>query len=800
MPDYINDPTLPVEQPETLSIPDVLPVMPIRGGVVFPNLVTALAVTNPSTIKLVDEALTRQKIVCIVAQRDPNEEDPGPDDLYRVGGVSLILRMRRFPDDTLRIVIQGIERGKIEKFEQEEPYFAARVKLIRPRERLDVAAEALMRNVVSSFQKLVTMVPYIPEELMSVALNIHEPNVLADFVAAHVNFEIPEKQQLLETFSPKVRLRLLDEFLSKEIGVVELGVKIRERVKGEVDKTQREYFLREQLKAIREELGEKDERTAEIEELTEKIKAKPLPEAVRETVMKELDRLRIMPPAAAEYTVVRTYIDWFINLPWEEGTEDKLDIKRAKRILEEDHYDLEKVKERILEYLAVRKLKPDSKGPILCFLGPPGVGKTSLGRSIARALGRKFVRLSLGGVRDEAEIRGHRRTYVGALPGRILQSLRTAGFNNPVFMLDEVDKVGADFRGDPSSALLEVLDPEQNNSFSDHYIEVPFDLSKVMFIATANVMQTIIPALRDRMEVIELPGYIDEEKLEIAKRYLLPRQLEQAGLKLNAVEFSDDAIYAIINGYTREAGVRNLEREIGSVIRKVARRHAEGKKRKVSVTPNTLSRYLGPRKFHSELRAREGTVGVATGLAWTPVGGEILFIEATMMPGSKGLTLTGSLGDVMKESAQAALSFLRSHASSLKLPSVDLTKTDLHIHIPSGAIPKDGPSAGLALTSALYSLFSGRTIDPRVAMTGEITLTGRILPVGGIKEKVLGAKRAGITTILLPAENEKDLAEIPEHVRKGLEFHTVKTINQAMRFLFADVGNNKLKKSERKKN
>lgn len=516
-----------------------------------------------------------------------------------------------------------------------------------------------------------------------------------------------------------------------------------------------------------------------------------MPEQTAETALKELDRMQMMPPAAAEYTVVRTYIDWILNLPWEEGTEDNLDIKRAQRILDEDHYDLERVKERILEYLAVRKLKPDSKGPILCFVGPPGVGKTSLGRSIARALGRKFVRLSLGGVHDEAEIRGHRRTYVGALPGRILQSLRTAGTNNPVFMLDEIDKVGADFRGDPSSALLEVLDPEQNFSFSDHYIEVPYDLSRVMFIATANVMQTIIPALRDRMEVIELPGYIDEEKLQIAKRYLFPRQLEQAGLKSTAVEFTDDAIYVIISGYTREAGVRNLEREIGSVIRKVVRRHAEGKKRKVNITPNNVSNYLGPVKFHSELRARRGTVGVATGLAWTPVGGEILFIEATGMPGSKGLTLTGSLGDVMKESAQAALSFLRSHAESLQLEKIDLSKTDLHIHIPSGAIPKDGPSAGLALTAALYSLFSSKAIDPMIAMTGEVTLTGRVLPVGGIKEKVLGAKRAGINTILIPEENLKDLEEIPEHVRKGLIFHTVKNIKQAMKLLFPAAHNEK---------
>ncbi len=765
-------------------LPETLPILPIKGGVIFPNLATGLAISNPTLIKLVDDSLSSHKIVCIVTQRDAEIENPEPRELYDVGVVSLILKMRRYPDETLRIFVQGMMRGRIERYVQHDPYLTAKVELIRADKRRDTATEALMRNVVSSFQKLVSMVPYLPEELMSVVLNIHDSDRLADFVASYVNFEVPEKQRLLDTIAPKERLKQLDTLLAKELSILELGEKIRDRVKGEVDKSQREYFLREQLKAIREELGEADERTAEIEELREKIEAKAMPDETNEVALKQLDRLRMMPTAAAEYTVVRTYIDWLLNLPWQEGTEDNLAIRRAKRILDEDHYDLEKVKERILEYLAVRKLKPTSKGPILCFVGPPGVGKTSLGRSIARALGRKFLRLSLGGVRDEAEIRGHRRTYVGALPGRILQSLRTAGSNNPVFMLDEIDKVGADFRGDPSSALLEVLDPEQNFSFSDHYIEVPFDLSQAMFIATANITQTIIPALHDRMEIIELPGYIDEEKLEIAKRYLIPRQLEQAGLKSSAVEFAEDGIFGIIKSYTREAGVRNLEREIGSVIRKIARRHAEGRKRKVKVNAKNISNYLGPTKFYSELAAREGTIGVATGLAWTPVGGEILFVEATRMPGSKALTLTGSLGDVMKESAQAALSFLRSHAEDLKLDTLDTSKTDLHIHIPSGAIPKDGPSAGLALTSALYSLLSGKTIDPSIAMTGEITLTGRVLPVGGIKQKVLGAKRAGITTILLPAENEKDLAEIPKHVRTGLTFRTVKSIRDALRILF----------------
>lgn len=769
------------------EIPDTLPVLPIKGGVIFPNLATSLVVSTSSLIKLVDEALAGRKLVCIVTQKNPELENPTGDDLYKVGVVSLILRMRRYPDDTLRIVVQGIQRSVIDEYVQSQPYLAARLKLIQEKTEHDNATEALMRNVISSFQKLVSMVPYLSDELISIALNIHESDKLADYIASYVNFDTAEKQKILEALQPKERLRLLDTLLSKEIGILELGAKIRDRVKGEVDKSQREYFLREQLKAIREELGEADERTAEIEELRAKIEAKEMPDGAKETAFKELDRLRLMPPAAAEYSVVRSYIDWLLALPWKEYTEDKLDMRRARKVLEEDHFDLEKVKERILEYLAVRKLKPDSKGPILCFVGPPGVGKTSLGRSIARALGRKFVRLSLGGMHDEAEIRGHRRTYVGALPGRILQSLRQTGSNNPVFMLDEIDKVGADFRGDPSSALLEVLDPEQNFSFSDHYIEIPYDLSQVMFIATANVTQTIIPALRDRMEVIELPGYIDEEKLQIAKRYLVPRQLEQAGLKSSDVDFTEAGIFEIIKSYTREAGVRNLEREIGSVIRKIARRHAEGKKSKARVETKDVQEYLGPAKFHSELAAREGIVGVSTGLAWTPVGGEILFIEATAMPGSKGLVLTGSLGEVMKESAQAALSFLRSHAGELRLEELDLSKQDLHIHIPSGAIPKDGPSAGLALTAALYSLFSKQAIDPKIAMTGEITLTGRVLPIGGVKEKVLGAKRAGITTILLPEENEKDLKEIPANVRKGLTFRKVGSIEQTLRFLFERV-------------
>ncbi len=774
-----------------IEIPKELGVVPIKGGVIFPNLVAPLVITNPKFIKLIDEVLSKHKIIFVVAQKDPQIEEPKPKDLYEIGVISLILRMMRLPDNTVRLLVQGVKRGRIKKFAKEEPYLLVEVEEIKETVEEDTDTKALMRNVLSTFQRLVEMAPYLSEELAIMAVNIQSPDKLSDFIASYVNFSTEEKQKLLEIPSAKKRLEKLVELLSKEIEILELGERIKERVKGEMDKAQREYFLREQLKAIQKELGMLDEKTAEINELKEKIEKAGMPEEAKKAAYRELDRLQLMPPQAAEYVVSRTYLDWLINLPWSKSTQDNLDINRAKNILDEDHYNLEKVKERILEYLAVKKLKPDSKGPILCFVGPPGVGKTSLGRSIARALGRKFVRISLGGIRDEAEIRGHRRTYIGALPGRIIQGIRNAGTNNPVFMLDEIDKVGADFRGDPSSALLEVLDPEQNHSFSDHYIEVPFDLSNVMFIATANITHTILPALRDRMEIIELPGYTQEEKLQIAKHYLVSRQLSETGLSKKDVEFTDEAIMKIIEEYTREAGVRNLEREIGSILRKIAKKFASGEKEPIKLTPEKIEEFLGPPKFYSEVASREKIPGVATGLAWTPTGGEILFIESTKMRGNNNLILTGSLGDVMKESAQAALSYLKSNAKRLKISEEEFENKDIHIHVPQGAIPKDGPSAGIAIAMSLYSLFTNKPIDPKIAMTGEITLTGRVLPVGGIKEKILGAKRAGIKKVILPKENEKDLKDIPSHMKKGLEFLFVERIDQAAEYIFDTKGTQK---------
>ncbi|MEO0076289.1 MAG: endopeptidase La [candidate division WOR-3 bacterium] len=772
------------EEIKKSEIPDQLPILAIRGGVIFPGVIVPLVISTNRALKLVDEALAGNKMVCAVTQKDQNIEEAGPDDLYRIGTISYILKMLRFPDGTMRILLQGVKRAQINAYVQTDPYLKALVAPIDEPEKKDISTEALMRNILNMFQKLSELAQYLPDELSTIVLNIESPSKLADFIAHYLNITIEEKQKLLETIDPTERLSNLVPLLNKEISILELSAKIRERVKGELDKSQRDFVLREQLKAIQKELGETDELTAEINELREKIEKMNMPKEVKDVALKELNRLSKMSPQVAEYTVVRTYLDWLINLPWSISSEDNLDIKRVKKILDQDHYNINKVKERILEYLSIKKLRKDSKGPILCFVGPPGVGKTSLGRSIANALGRKFVRFSLGGIRDEAEIRGHRRTYVGALPGRIIQGIRNAGTNNPVFMLDEIDKIGTDFRGDPSSALLEVLDPEQNFSFSDHYLEVPFDLSKVMFITTANMVDTIIPALRDRMEIIEIPGYIDEEKLMIAKKFLIARQLKEAGLTKKDVVFSDKAIQKIITDYTREAGVRNLEREIGAIIRKVARLYAEGKKKRVYINSVNLNKYLGPPKYFSEVAARQGITGVSTGLAVTPFGGEILFIEATRMKGQKGLLLTGSLGDVMKESAQAALSYIRSNSEKFKINEDFFTNSDIHIHIPSGATPKDGPSAGIAISAALLSLLKNIPIDPHIAMTGEITLTGRVLPVGGIKQKIIAANRAGIKTVLLPAENKKDLIEIPENVKKNLNFIFVKSIKDVHSVLF----------------
>lgn len=769
---------------KSVQIPGKLGIIPIKGGVIFPDQTVPLIIHTQKLAKLIDEILTTNKLAGALTQRNPEIEEPKPDEVYHFGCVIQITKMLRFPDGTIRLLVKGLKRFKIAEFVQTEPYLKAKINIISRTYKKTMALEALMRNVVSMFQHLVSLAPYLPDEFAALVLNIEDPDRLADFVTSYTNFDYTEKQLLLQIVDPKERFSKLIPLLQKEISILELGAKIRSQVKDELDKGQREYYLREQLKAIQKELGETDEHTREIKQLKKKILEAKMPKETTKVALKELDRLAKMPPQAAEYTVSRTYIDWLISIPWSISTKDNLDIKRAQKILDEDHYDLERVKQRILEYLAVKKLKPDSKGTILCFIGPPGVGKTSLGKSIARALGRKFIRISLGGIRDEAEIRGHRRTYVGALPGRIIQSIKTRGTNNPVFMLDEIDKVGADFRGDPSSALLEVLDPEQNNAFSDHYLEVPYDLSKVMFIATGNVVDPIIPALKDRMEIIELPGYILEEKLEIAKKYLIPRQLTENGLKPSNLVFTDQALKRISGNYTKEAGVRNLEREIGSICRKVAKRVAEGKKQTIKITPKNLSEFLGPPKTFAEVAARKGEVGVATGLAWTPFGGEILFIESIKMQGKRRLILTGLLGDVMKESCQAALSYLKTKLRSWKMSEATLDGYDVHIHIPSGAIPKDGPSAGLAVVLSLASLLRNEPINPKNAFSGEITLTGRILPVGGIKEKVIAAKRAGIKRVILPQENKKDLKEIPKHVRAGLSFIYVSKIDQALNAVF----------------
>ncbi len=786
-------------QDKSIKIPNELGIIPIKGGVVFPEQIVPLVIHTPKLAILIDEILTTNKLAGALTQRDPETEEPKPEEVYTVGCVIQINKMLRFPDGTIRLLIKGLTRFKAVNFTQLEPYLKVKIDIIPSEYKKTMALEAMMRNVVTMFQQLVSLAPYLPDELGALILNIDDPNRLADFITSYSNFEFNEKQTLLETTDPKERITKLIPMLQKEISILKLGVKIRSQVKNELDKGQREFYLREQLKAIQKELGETDEHTREIEDLKRNIKAMKMPKETEKVAFKELDRLSRIPPQAAEYTVARTYIDWLISIPWSKSTKDNLDIKRAQRILNEDHYDLVKVKERVLEYLAVKKLKPDAKGTILCFIGPPGVGKTSLGKSVARALGRKFVRISLGGIRDEAEIRGHRRTYVGALPGRIIQSIKACGTNNPVFMLDEIDKVGADFRGDPSSALLEVLDPEQNNTFSDHYLDVAFDLSRVMFIATGNIVDPIIPALKDRMEIIELPGYILEEKIEIAKRYLIPRRISENGLKSNKISFDNKALKIIISNYTKEAGVRNLERAIGSICRKVAKGVAEGKRQSVHITPKNIAKFLGPPKTYSEVAARRGEIGVATGLAWTPFGGEILFIESIKMKGKKELILTGLLGDVMKESCQAALSHLKAKLSSWNIGEDVFKDYDIHIHIPSGAIPKDGPSAGLAVVMSLLSLLRGQAINPKIAFSGEITLTGRVLPVGGIKEKVIAAKRAGIEKIVLPKDNKKDLDEIPKHVRAGLSFEFVSNIDQALNIVLSLRNKNRGKKTNKQK-
>ena len=764
---------------EEQEIPEHLPVLPLHQGVLFPELTVPLLVSRPDHIKLIDEALVKDRALVAVAQRDETVEKPGLVDLYRVGVAAFILKMMRTPEGHYHLLIRTSKKVRLLDTVQEEPYLVAKVEIIEEAVQMDKQIEAMVLNIRNLFQKVVELAS-MPTELALVATNVEGPHPLISLVASNLDLTLAEAQEILETLQTQTALERLTVHLNKTLETLELSQEIQKKIKDGMDKTQRDYMLREQLKAIQKELGEGDERTVEIDELKKKLEETPMPDEVRDVAGKELDRLSRMPPAAAEYTVSRTYLDWLLELPWEFSTEDNLDITAAQETLDADHYDLEKVKKRVIEYLAVRKLKQDMKGPILCFVGPPGVGKTSLGQSIARTLGREFIRISLGGVRDEAEIRGHRRTYVGALPGRIVQGLRKAGANNPVFMLDEIDKVGTDFRGDPSSALLEVLDPEQNHTFSDHYLEVPIDLSQVMFITTANILDTIPPALRDRMEVIELPGYIEEDKLMIAKRYLLPEQLEAHGLKADLIELEDDAIRSIIRSYTREAGVRNLERQIAAVCRGVAKEVAAGREQVTRIGPDNLEEFLGPVLFIPELAARAWGPGLATGLAWTPTGGDIIFIEAARMPGKGGLTLTGQLGDVMKESATAALTYVRAHAAQLNIEENFLDGSDIHIHVPAGAIPKDGPSAGIAMLVTLASLISGKQVRRDVAMTGEITLRGDVLPVGGIKEKVLAAHRAGIREVILPHVNDKDLPDVPEQVREAMKFHLVRAMPDAL--------------------
>jgi ATP-dependent Lon protease len=765
---------------DKIVIPEEISILPLRGTVLYPDLILPIMVGRKKSVKLIDDAMDSDRIIGVITQKRSEIEDPKESDLYSVGVAALILRMIRELDGSQRVIVQGVSRMKVREYIQREPYYKARSEVIDEGLVQGVEIDALMMNLKNLFQRAVELAPYLTSELGTMVSNIKSPAILSDLIASNLNISTAEKQGILETFDIRERLTKVHLFLNKEVQVLELGNKIQSQVKEDMDRTQREYYLREQLKAIKKELGELDEHSTEIKELKEKIKKAKMPPEALAAAEKELDRLAKIPPASAEYTVARTYLDWLAELPWSDTTEDNLDIDNAQKTLDEDHYDLEKVKKRILEYLAVRKLKSDMKGPILCFVGPPGVGKTSLGKSIARTMGRKFIRISLGGVRDEAEIRGHRRTYVGALPGRIIQGIKKAGSNNPIFMLDEVDKIGMDFRGDPSSALLEVLDPEQNFSFSDHYIDVNFDLSKVMFITTANVLDTIPPALRDRMETLELPGYSEDQKMMIAKEFLISKQINEHGLSSEFIEFQDAALQVIISSYTREAGVRNLEREIATICRGVAKDVARGVMEKVVIGPESLHKYLGPVKFFLEVAERTSNPGVATGLAWTPTGGDIIFVEATKMRGEKGLTLTGQLGDVMKESAQAALAYVRSKSKELGIEEDFFEKNDIHIHVPAGAIPKDGPSAGVTMFVALTSLLTNKPVRNDVAMTGEITLRGLVLPVGGIKEKVLAGMRAGIKTIILPKRNEKDLEEIPEHIRKQMNFKFIQRMDEAI--------------------
>ncbi len=771
------------QEKEELKIPDTLPLLPVRDVVVYPYMIIPLFVGREISISAVDWALSRDRLIFLATQKDIADEEPSPDDIYTVGTVAMIMRMLKLPDGRVKILVQGLAKARIKSFASSRPFFSVHVeRIVEPTvAEASLETEAFLRTIKEQITKITSLGKNISSEVTVILENMQDPGSLADLIASNIGLKVEEAQQLLEITDPIERLKKVNEYLNKEIELLSMQARIQSAAKEEMGKTQREYFLREQLRAIQQELGETDTRSEEMAELRKAIEEAKMPQTAEKEALKQLGRLEQMHPDAAEANMLRTYLDWLVELPWSTSTKDLLDIKRAHKILDEDHYYLDKIKERILEFLAVRKLRKKMKGPILCFVGPPGVGKTSLGKSIARAMGRKFLRISLGGVRDEAEMRGHRRTYVGALPGRIIQGLKQAGSNNPVFMLDEIDKLGSDFRGDPSSALLEILDPEQNHTFSDHYINLPFNLSNVMFIATANQIDPVPSALRDRMEVITLSGYTEEEKLEIAKRYLIPRQITENGISNDLVSFSDEAIKTIIAKYTREAGLRNLEREIGSICRKVARKVAEGKKQRSIITAASVGRYLGPPKFLRELEMENNEVGVATGLAWTPVGGEVLFVEATVMKGKGGLILTGQLGDVMKESAQAALSFIRSKAAEFKIPDDFFANQELHVHVPAGAIPKDGPSAGVTMTTALVSALTKIPVRRDVAMTGEITLRGRVLPIGGLKEKMLAAIRTGISTIIIPEQNSKDLEEIPKHILRKVSIVSASTIDEVLK-------------------
>jgi ATP-dependent Lon protease len=763
------------------AIPGTLPVLPLRDAVVFPDTMIPLTIGQERSIRLIDDVLAGDRLLALVTSRDAEVEAPGPALLHEIGTVGLAHKMIKLPDGTMRILVQGLQRVHVDRYIREEPYLVADITKVEDVTVESKEIDALRASLLSTFSKIVALVPYLPEELEMAAANVEEPGPLAFLVASTMRIKTEDKQALLEESNVEQRLRKLIGILAQELEVLELGSKIQSDVRSEIDKSQREYFLRQQMRAIQQELGESDDSQAEVDELREQLDKLALPEEIDKAARRELDRLTKIPSQSAEYPVIRTYLDWIITLPWTVSSDDNLDIAHAREILDRDHYDLEKVKDRILEYLAVRKLKADLHGPILCFVGPPGVGKTSLGRSIAEAMGRKFERISVGGVRDEAEIRGHRRTYVGAMPGIVIRAMRDAGTNNPLFMIDEIDKTGADWRGDPASALLEVLDPEQNYTFRDHYMDLPFDLSKVMFITTANQLEPIPPPLRDRMEIIDLAGYTVEEKLHIAHNYLVPRQIETNGLRPAQVTFRDEAVNEIIASYTREAGVRNLEREIGTVCRKLAREVAEAKsgaRKRFTVNVKRVHDLLGRPRIYAEAKRRTSDPGVATGLAWTPVGGDILFIEATAMPGTGQVTVTGQLGDVMKESAMAALSYVRAHARELGVDDDYFQKNDLHIHVPAGAIPKDGPSAGVTMATAICSLVTGTPISSEVAMTGEVTLTGQVLPIGGLKEKTLAAQRAGIHTVILPTRNQVDLEDVPENLRADMTFVPVDRVEE----------------------